>query len=262
MFEDFIIRGILGGLGVVLVAAPLGCFVVWRRMSYFGAALAHSALLGVALALMLDMDPMLGVVVLAVVMAVVIVAMEERRILAADTLIGILAHSTLALGIVALAFLQNVRIDLMGYLFGDVLAIGNRDLLFVLGVAVGTGIILWFLWRPLLSATVHADIAAVEGVPVMRVRLVFTVLMAAVIAVGMKLVGVLLIVSLMIIPAAAARRFAATPEAMAVGAVLVGAVSVVGGMLASFYLDTPSGPSIVVVATAIFAVSFVLRRSA
>lgn len=262
MFEDFIIRGILGGLGVALVAAPLGCFVVWRRMSYFGAALAHSALLGVALALMLDMDPMLGVVVLAVVIAVVIVAMEERRILAADTLIGILAHSTLALGIVALAFLQNVRVDLMGYLFGDVLAVDNRDLLFVLGVAAGTALVLWFLWRPLLSATVQPDIAAVEGVPVMRVRLVFTVLMAAVIAVGMKLVGVLLIVSLMIIPAAAARRFAATPEAMAVGAVLVGAVSVIGGMLASFYLDTPSGPSIVVVSTAIFAVSFAIRRSA
>ncbi|MFQ5954619.1 MAG: metal ABC transporter permease [Kiloniellales bacterium] len=253
MIDDFILRAMVGGIGVALVAGPLGCFVVWRRMAYFGAALSHSALLGVALGLIAGLSPTLGILVFCICLAVLLVGLERQRLLASDTLIGILAHGTLALGLILISFIEHLRVDLMGYLFGDVLAIGSGDLIWIYAVAAAIAGILAFIWRPLLSATVHEDLAAAEGVPVLRVRLVFTVMLATVIAVGMKVVGILLIVSLLIVPAAAARRLSVTPERMAAAAAAIGALSVVLGLIASLRWDLPAGPAIVVVATLIFA---------
>jgi zinc transport system permease protein len=252
VIEDFFIRAIVAGLGVALAAAPLGCFVVWRRLAYFGAALAHSALLGVALGFLIGISPTIGILVLCVCLALLLMALERQRLLTSDTLLGILAHGTLALGVVIVGFMERLRIDLMGYLFGDVLAVGQDELLLIYAMAVATGGILAAIWRPLLAATVHEELAAVEGVNVARVRLIFTLLIAVVIAIGMKVVGILLIISLLIIPAAAARRLAPTPERMAVIAAAIGAVSVVLGLLSSLQWDLPAGPAIVVAATAIF----------
>jgi zinc transport system permease protein len=253
MIEDFFVRAALGGIGVVLSTGPLGCFVVWRRMAYFGAALSHSALLGVVLGFALGIDLTLGIIAVCVAVALAVVALEQRRILASDTLMGILAHSALAFGIVAIAFMQTLRVDLMGYLFGDVLAVSVTDLYLIYGTSVAIGAGLIAIWRPLLAATVHEELAAVEGVPVLAVRIVFMLMLALVIAVGMKIVGILLIVSLLLLPAAAARRLSATPERMALAAVVIGIASVVLGLFASLGLDTPAGPSIVVVATLVFA---------
>jgi len=252
--DDFVLRALFGGVGVAIAAGPLGCFVVWRRMAYFGAALSHSALLGVALGLFAGIDPMLGIGAFCVCLALLLVGLERQRLLASDTLLGILAHGTLALGLILLSLMEHLRVDLMGYLFGDVLAIGERDLVLIYAVTAVIAGILVLIWRPLLSATVHEDLASVEGVPVARVRLAFTVMIAAVIAVGMKVVGILLIVSLLIIPAAAARRLSATPEHMAVAAVAVGVLSVLFGLAASLQWDLPAGPSMVLAASLIFAV--------
>ncbi|MEE8275869.1 MAG: zinc ABC transporter permease subunit ZnuB [Alphaproteobacteria bacterium] len=259
---DFLLRAFLAGLGVALVAGPLGSFVVWRRMAYFGDTLAHAALLGVALGVLAGVNVTLGIIAACLVTALLLLGLQRQRLLASDTLLGLLAHGSLSLGLVALAFLETVRIDLMGYLFGDVLAVTAADLAWIYGGGGVALVILAAIWRPLLAVTVHEELARVEGVNVTAVHMAFMVLIALVIAVALKIVGILLITSLLIIPAAAARRFAATPEQMAVLAAAFGVLAVAGGLLASLHWDTPSGPSIVVAAVALFALALPWRRRA
>ena len=257
---DFIVRAILAGIGVAMVAGPLGAFVVWRRMAYFGDTLSHSALLGVALGFLLGVDLNLAVVLLCVGVALVFVALQQQRRLAGDTLLGILSHSALSLGLVALAFLETVRIDLMGYLFGDILAVSLGDLAWIYGGGAVVLAAMVALWRPLLAITVHEELAQVDGVNVKRTRLAFMLLVALVIAAAMKVVGILLITSLLILPAAAARRVARTPEAMAAMAAIAGALAVLGGIAASLRWDLPTGPAIVLAAGTLFAISASLPR--
>ncbi len=252
MFEEFFLRALLGGMGVALVAGPLGCFVVWRRMAYFGDALAHSALLGVALGFLLSIEPALGVLAAGAVLAIVFTFLQKQQRFAADTVLGLLAHSALALGLVALGFLDHLRIDLLGYLFGDVLALSWND---VVLIYVGAGVVLCgllIIWRRLLAVTVEPELAQADGINPLAIRLLFSLLLAVVVALAMQVVGVLLITALLIIPAAASRRFSSTPEQMAVFAALVGVASVALGLGGSFTFDTASGPSIVVAALLFF----------
>ena len=259
---DFLLNALLAGLSLALVAGPLGSFVVWRRMAYFGDTLAHAALLGVALGFLLDVSPTLAVTVGCIILAVLLVTLQQRQPLAADTQLGILAHSTLSLGLVAISFMHEVRVDLMAYLFGDLLAVTRADLAWIVGgSALVLGLLAW-LWRPLLALTVHEELAKVEGLPVGALRLALMLLIAVVIAVAMKIVGVLLITSLLIIPAAAAQRHARSPEQMAGGASAIGLLAVCGGLALSWFRDTPAGPSIVVSAAGLFLLSFLLPRRA
>lgn len=257
--DEFLIRALAGGCGVALVVGPLGSFVVWQRLAYFGATLAHSALLGVALGLLIGFDLNLGVLLVCIGLAVLLVLLQQgRHRLPGDTLLGIISHAALAFGLIGLSFLRTVRVDLMGYLFGDILAVKRLDLLWIYGGGALVLLGLALLWRRLLALTVHADLARVEGVPVLRLQLAFMLLMAVVIAIAMKIVGVLLIISLLIIPAATARRFAASPEQMAALAAAIGVVAVVLGLLGSLTLDLPSGPAVVAAATLLFAAALLL----
>ena len=254
MLDDFLTRAVLAGLMVAVVAGPLGAFVVWRRMAYFGDTVSHSALLGVALGFLLGLNLNLLVTLVCVAVAVLLVILQRSQELASDTLLGILAHSALSLGMVAVAFVEGLRVDLMAYLFGDILAVTRQDLLAIAIGGILALVLLLVLWRPLLAMTVHEDLARVEGVPVLAVRLGLMVLIALVIASAMQVVGVLLITALMIIPAATARRFARTPEQMALLAAVLGSLAVVAGLWGSFTYDTPTGPSIVVAAMLGFVV--------
>jgi zinc transport system permease protein len=256
--DDFLLRAGAAGIGLALIAGPLGSFVVWRRMAFFGDALAHSALLGVALGFLLRVETNLAIAGMCVAFAVVLTALLARARLAPDTLLSICAFTALSAGLVALSFVENVRVDLMGYLFGDILAVGAVDLAWIWGGAAAGLAVLGLLWRPLLSMTVHADLAAVEGVNVAAMRLAFQLLLALVVAVAMKIVGVLLVTALMVIPAAAARRLARSPESMAAIASAVGAFACVAGLVASAEFDTPSGPSVVLAAAAVFALSVIV----
>lgn len=252
MLDDFFTRALVAGVGVALVAAPLGCFIVWRRMAYFGDTIAHSALLGVALGLLLRVDLTLTVFGVAALVALLLLVLERGGTLSSDALLGILSHSALALGLVAIAFLPDVRIDLMAYLFGDILAVSRSDIAAVwLGGLLALGVLLR-IWRPLLAETVSPDLARAEGLAPERARLLFMLLIAATIAISMKIVGILLVTALLIVPAAAARRLAATPESMAMVAALIGVAAVIAGLYGSLGFDTPSGPSIVVAALALF----------
>lgn len=254
---DFLLFALFGGLGVATVAGPLGSFVVWRRMAYFGDTLAHSALLGIAIGFLLDINLNLAVIFCCVGLALVLVTLQRQRMVATDTLLGIMAHSALSLGLVAVALLE-IRVDLMSYLFGDLLAVSQLDLFWIYGGGIGVLILLKLLWQPLLAITINEELAHVEGVNVPITRLILMLLIAVVIAIAMKIVGLLLITSLLIIPAAAARRFSSTPEQMAIGAAIVGCLSVIGGLALSWHFDTPAGPSVVVAALGIFITLYAL----
>lgn len=257
---EFLLYALLTGLGVALVAGPLGSFAVWRRMAYFGDTLAHSALMGIAFGFLLSINLNLAVTLGCLLLALILVMLQQNRFIATDTLLGILSHSTLALGLVSVSLLGDTRIDLMAYLFGDLLAADRNDVITIYAVAsLVLGLLVW-LWRPLLAITVHEELARVEGVPVTAVRTALMLLMALVIAIAMKVVGVLLITALLIIPAATSRRLTQTPEQMAVIASLLGCVAIAGGLAASFYWDTPAGPSVVLTASALFVFSLLRKQ--
>ncbi len=253
--DDFIFRAMIAGFGVAAVTGPLGSFIVWRRMSFFGDTLAHSALLGVTLGLLLGANLIVGIAAVCILVAVAIVLLQQHNRLGGDAVLGILSHGTLALGLVVVSFLDNVRFDLMAILFGDILSVTNDEIFWIIAVSAVSFLILVLIWRQLLSITIHEDLARAEGLPVIRVNLLFMVLVALVVAAAMKVVGVLLVAAMLIIPASAARHFARTPEQMAFMAAIAGAVAVVGGLAGSLAFDTPAGPSIVVVALIVFVVS-------
>jgi zinc transport system permease protein len=257
MFDDFLVRAALAGVGVAVATGPLGAFVVWRRMAYFGDATSHAAILGVALALALSLPVGLGTMLVALAMALTVSTLAARD-WAVDTTLGVLAHSALAFGLVAISFLPGVRADLSGLLFGDILAVSKSDLLFVWGGAVViVGLLLW-RWQALLTATLSESLAHASGINPNRERLALTVALAIVVAVALKIIGALLISAMLIIPAAAARSLARSPEAMAVLAVLIGAGSVLAGLQLSLRFDTPAGPSIITIASLAFTLSVLI----
>jgi zinc transport system permease protein len=252
MLDDFLVRAGLAGVGLSLATGPLGCFVVWRRMAYFGDATAHAAILGVALALASGLPVGLGTLVVALAMAVTVATLAARG-WAMDTTLGVLAHSALAIGLVAISFVPGARTDLSAYLFGDILAVSRADLAFIWGgAALVAGLLVW-RWQALLTATLNEDLAHASGLHPDRERLILTLALALVVAVALKVVGALLIAALLIIPAAAARGLSRSPETMAGVAVLIGAGASLGGLQLSLGWDTPAGPSIIAAAAAIFA---------
>ncbi|MDB5523177.1 MAG: znuB [Rhizobium sp.] len=261
MFDDFFVRALVAGAGLAITTGPLGCFIIWRRMAYFGDTMAHSALLGVALSLLLNLNIILAVFVVATGVSLLLLLLQRTGSLSADSLLGILSHASLSVGLVILAFMTWVRIDLVSFLFGDILAVSEGDIDIIWGGGILVLLALVYLWRPLIASTVSEDLAEAEGLNPKRVRLIFMLLLALVIAIAMKIVGILLITSLLIIPAAAARRFSASPEVMAVLSSLIGVAAVVGGLYGSLKFDTPSGPSIVVAALLLFVLSLIPGRS-
>jgi zinc transport system permease protein len=261
MLNDFLTRAALAGVGLAMATGPLGSFVVWRRMAYFGDATAHAAILGVALALAFDLPVGLGTLAVSLVMAVTVATLAARG-WAMDTTLGVMAHSALALGLVAISFVHGVRTDLQSYLFGDILAVTRSDLAFIWAGAGLVLVLLIWRWQALLTATLNADLAHASGINPDRERLVLTLALAVVVAVALKVVGALLIAAMLIIPAAAARALARTPEAMAALAALFGALATLAGLVLSLWQDSPAGPSIVVAAALTFAVAATFGRTA
>lgn len=256
---------LVAGTLIALVAGPLGSFMVWRRMAYFGDTMAHSGLLGVTLAVILNLHLTLGVALVTTTLALLLFTLQRQRRLPTDTLLGILSHSSLAIGMLVLAFSDSIRMDLSGLLFGDLLAVNPADLTWVVSITLIALPLMAWMWKPLLAITVHEDLAKAEGIATERIRVLYLILIALVIAVAMKIVGILLITALLIIPAAGARWMAKTPEQMAFGAALLGILSIWLGLMFSWMANAPSGPAIVVTAALAFAVLLVaglLRKEA
>ncbi len=254
MLDSFLVRAGLARLGVALAAAPVGCFVVWRRMAYFGDATAHASLLGVTLALATGLPVVLGVLVATTAMALTVAGAAGREH-GADTVLGVAAHTALAFGLVSLSFLRGVRVDLLGYLFGDILAVTRGDLAVIWAGALAiVGLVAW-RWQGLLLATLNEDLATATGIRPRREGLVLTLALAVLIAVALKIVGTLLITAMLVVPAAGARTLARTPEGMAVGAAGLGVLATLGGLAAAFRLDTPASPSIVAAAVVLLLIA-------
>ena len=255
MIDDFFVRAVLAGIGLALMAGPLGCFVIWKRMAYFGDTLAHGALLGIALGLLFELHLELSVFLVCTLIAVTLFLLQRRASISSDALLGILAHASLAIGLVVLSLMTWIRVDLMGLLFGDILAVSQRDLVVISGTLVSVSAIIFVTWRSLFAATVSRELAEAEGLKPQRAEIIFMLLIASVIAVAIKIVGVLLITSLLIIPAATARRISTSPGQMMVLSSIVGVFAVILGLTGSLNLDTPSGPSIVVASVTLFLFS-------
>lgn len=259
MLDDFFIRALLAGLGLAMVTGPLGSFVVWRRMAYFGDSTAHASILGVAISLAFHMSIYVGTLSVALLMAVLVTVLTNRG-QAMDTVLGVLAHSALAFGLVAISFVPSARGDLTAFLFGDILAVKHFDLALIwVGAGAILALLLW-RWQNMVTATVNEELAMAAGIDPRVERLVLSVALAVVVALSIRVVGSLLISALLIVPAAAARGQASTPERMAILASLIAAISVLGGLWASLHLDSPAGPSIVAATTVFFAFSQVFRR--
>lgn len=252
---DLLIAPLLAGLALAAVAGPVGCFLVWRRMAYFGDTLAHGALLGIALGAVLHIAPMFGVLIVCLLIALGLHVLSRRRDLGSDTLLGVLAHAALAFGVIAVAVIEGLRAELLALLFGDLLAVDAQDAAFIAGGALLTLAMLALGWRALLAVTVDEDLARVEGVPVGAVKFLLAVMLAVIVALAMQVVGLMLVTALLLIPAAAARPFAREPAAMARIAALVGMASVLGGLAMSWWLDLPAGPSVVAMSVLLFLAS-------
>jgi len=258
MSLDFMTQAVLAGTGTALVAGPLGSIIVWRRMANFGDALAHSTLLGLCFSLLLKIHVYIGLTSVCVIVACFLALFSRQNRLANDTILSILAYTMLAIGLILATIIKGIRVDLLSYLYGDILSVNQTDLWWIYGVDVIVFLALIKIWSPILSMIIQEDLAKVEGVPVVAIHWTLVLLMAIVFAVAMKLVGILLITALLIIPASAARQIARTPEQMAVFASLLGILAVYGGIQISFQWDWPAGPAIVVVAMAIFIASIAI----
>ena len=257
MFDDFIIRAFAAGIGLALITGPLGCFIIWRRLSYFGDTIAHSALLGVVIAYAMNFNLIIAVFAVSCFIALSLLFLQKRTNLPDDALLGLLAHSVLAIGLVLLGILSFIRIDLMGLLFGDILSVNITDVLFVW---IGGSIVLMVLiliWRPLFAETVNLELAKAEGLNTDQANELFTILIASVIAISIKIVGILLITGLLIIPAAASRNLSSTPIQMAIISSVIGLVSVVLGLQTSMIWNSSTGPTILAIALGVFILTLI-----
>lgn len=256
---DFMVRAILAAVGTALACGALGCFVVWKRMAYFGDATAHAAILGVALALLFSISVPLGVLIVALAVAVLVGTFSGEGI-TPDSLLGVLSHGALAAGLVSVALMPGARIDLDAYLFGDILVVSRGDIAMIwIGAAIVVSVLGW-RWQALLAEVMSGDLAYAAGLSPKRDRLILTLLIAAVVAISIKIVGALLITAMLIIPASAARLLARGPEGMAVMSTVIGVLSAIGGIYMARALNTPAGPSIICLAAGFFLAATALRQ--
>lgn len=257
--NDFMVRALLAGIGTALACGALGCFVVWRRMAYFGDATAHAAILGVALALVFSVSIPLGVLIVAAAMALLVGSLSGSS-MTPDSMLGVLSHSALALGLVAVSFMPSARVDLDAYLFGDILVVRPEDLLVIWGGAIVVCAVLAWRWQALLAEILSGDLAYAAGLNPKRDRMLLTLLIAVTVAVSIKIVGALLITAMLIIPAAAARLIARGPEAMAGYATAIGVIAAIAGLYGARELATPAGPSIICAAAGLFCIASVVAK--
>lgn len=253
--SDLFLHAFFAGSLFAVMAGPLGSMVIWRRLAFFGDTIAHAALLGIALSLIMHLPATMGVLIVSLTLAITLVIFTAKKFLAPDTLLAIFAHASLGFGLVALSFSSALQIQYNQYLFGDVLSIDVRDLV---TLAIGVVIVLttiWYFWHDLLTTTISEELAISEGIHVTRVKIIFMILLALCITVALKIIGALLITALLIIPAAAARFISTSPLQMMVKAVFAGIISVAIGLASSLYFDFPTTPAIVCGAFIVFMVT-------
>ena len=260
ILDDFFVRALVAGIGMAIVAGPLGCFVIWRRLAYFGDTLAHSGLLGVTIGFILNIDLSFSVFVISGIIAFFLIVLQKKTKLTGDSLLGLLAHSSLAIGLVFIAILSSIRFDLMGLLLGDILSVSINDILIIWFGGGLLLLVLFFIWKSLFAATISYDLAKAEGMSPELSNYIFTILLAGIIAISIKMIGVLLITGLLLIPSAMSRNFSNSPKQMIIFSIIGGVISVIIGLFCSLQLNTPSGPSIIVASMILFVLSLFFKK--
>ncbi|MGY0399955.1 MAG: metal ABC transporter permease [Ostreibacterium sp.] len=257
--NHFIGQAVWALLLLSLLTAPMGCFMVWRKLSYFGATLAHSAILGAILGLLTGVGVLVGVIGFTAILAVLLSFWLNHRLLAGDTVLGMVAHLSLAVGVIAVSLMDNLRIDLMVYLFGDVLAV-SKTMFYAMMVIAALGVVLIIIyWRSFVNLAIQRDIAKVEGYAINQSDVVFSLVLSMTIALGMLSIGVLLIIAMLIIPAATARLFARSLKQMVMLAWIFSVLSILFGISGAYWVNFPAGPTVVVAAGLLFILSSSLR---
>ncbi len=260
MLDDFIIRALLGGIAVAAAMGPMGSFIVWKKMAFFGDAIAHSAILGVAIGILFGINASLSIVVFAILFALIILLLKQQNMFAGDTILGMITNGALALGMIIIALNSHAKINILNILLGDILATNYQDIIVMyIGAGAVIGIMI-YIWQALLLATINEDLAKIEGVNVSLVSLLFNVMVALMVALSIKIVGVLMVSAMLVIPAATARLFAKTPERMAIYASLFGILAIFIGVFSSLKFDTPTGPNIVVSLLLLFIIFRVIKN--
>lgn len=258
--DDFFIRALVAGLAVALVAGPFGCLLAWRRMAFMGETIAHSSLLGVVLGIILGIVPQYSIIIVALVMAVILYMLDQSKGLARDVSLNVIAHGSLGVGLFIISLMPNVSVDLEAYLFGSLLAIDDIDLIIIFVGGSGILAILLYYWRSLVALTISPDLAKAENLVKQDAEFIFTLLVAVLVAITMKITGLLLVSAVLIIPAAAARFIANSPERMAIYASVIGMISVGLGLYISLINDVAGNAAIVVVAIGLFILCFLYSK--
>ena len=258
--DDFIYRAIVASIGVSIIAGSLGCFVIWKRLSYFSDSISHSALLGVALGLVTGLGINLGLVIVGGLFATLIVVLQQKDFWSNDAVLGIFSHVSLALGIVVLGIVGNQNTDYFAYLFGDILSITLKDIYWIFLVVIIVISILVTNWKKLLLLTLNEELAKAEGINKLYYDLLFMFLIALAVSVSVQIVGVLLITSLLIIPPAIARVFSNSPIVMIFSSIIVSICSVLVGLYLSIDFDLATGPTIVITLGVLFFIAQFLPK--
>lgn len=256
---DFLLPIWLSGIMLSIVSGPIGSFIIWQRMSYFGDTLSHASLLGISFGLFFNINLFYAVIIITLILSMLLIWLEKCSYLTIDSLLGIIAHSTFSLGLILISFMSNLKSNLTNYLFGDLLSVNFSDVLTIFFLDLFVLIIFFLNWNKILLMIINIEIAKVCGINVQRIKMLLIILTSLVISISMKIVGTLLITSMLIIPSATARRYASSPEGMVIISIIIGCLSVTGGLIMSIFFDTPVGPSIVLVSTVLFLISILKK---
>ncbi len=256
VLDDFFIRALVAGIAVAIVAGPFGCLLTWRRMAFMGETIAHSSLLGIVLGILLGILPQYAILVVAISVAFILYLLDRSKSQARDVSLMVIAHGSLAVGLFIISMMPDIRIDLDAYLFGSLLAIDDVDLAIIFVGGGGILAILLVYWRSLVALTISPELAKAENLALPDSELIFSILIAIMVAICMKITGLLLVSAILIIPAAAARYLSKNPESMAVIASIIGVISVAAGLYTSLVNDVAGNAAIVVIAIVLFILSF------
>lgn len=260
MIDIFFLQSLLAGVGLSLITSPIGCFLVWRRMSFFGDALSHSALLGVALGLIFNINAHLGILIICLAVTFILAIVDDRTDLPSDTWLSITSYSALALGIIFINKMPSIRIDPASYLFGDILTLHSSDFLWIFGCAIVVGLFIYWQWQPLLLCTLDEGLAQAEDISLMRLKFSFMLILALTVAVSLKFIGVLLVPALLVIPPATAKQYAKTPEQMVLYSLLFTLAGITAGLFLSMTFNLATGASIVLTCLILFIFSQIFKR--
>jgi zinc transport system permease protein len=256
MFDSFLINAIIGGLIIASISGLLGSFVLWKNMAYFGDALSHTALLGITIGILFHLNLTIAVTLVAIIFAIIFSQNATRY--SNDTMLGVISYSALSIAIIINSY-KKIKMDLISYLFGDILAINHQDLIYLIICTVIISIWIYRNWSELVMLSICEEYLHASGGNVRKIKLGFALILALFIATSFKIVGILLITAMLIIPAASALAISRSPAQMVRTAMLIGSLSCVLGITGAFYFDTPTGPSIVVSSLTFFMLTNIFR---